>query len=134
MAATRGWLDAQGCPFTRIAVFPEGRPATAKDFDALIDTGFTGFAQIPHRAAISIGLAAIGEMEITYPDETTEPVPVAWATVRLGSETREGFVFIPARGEILIGAHFLRLFGKTLIHSVAEGLVVLTDRAPTQID
>jgi clan AA aspartic protease len=134
MAATRGWLDAQGCPFTRIAVFPEGRPATDKDFDSLIDTGFTGFAQIPYRAAISIGLAAIGEMEITYPDETTEPVPVAWATVRLGSETREGFVFIPDRGEILIGAHFLRLFGKTLIHSVSGGLVVLTDQAPTQID
>jgi len=25
MAATRGWLDSQGCPFTKIAVFPSRR-------------------------------------------------------------------------------------------------------------
>jgi len=117
-----------------MAVFPEGRPAAAKDLDALIDTGFTGFAQVPHRLATSIGLTAVGEMEITYPDDTTEPVPVAWASVRLVSETREGFVFIPERGEVLVGVHFLRLFGKTLIHSVADGLVVLTDQGRVQAD
>jgi predicted aspartyl protease len=134
MAATRGWLDAQGCPLTRIAVFPEGRPAPAKEFDALIDTGFTGFAQLPARLAASIGLTGIGEMEIIYPDDTTEPVPVAWASMRLGSETREGFVFTPDRGEILVGVHFLRLFGKTLIHSVNDGVVVLTDEASVETD
>jgi len=51
----------------------------------------------------------------------------------VGSETREGFVFIPDRGEILIGVHFLRLFGKTLIHSVADGLVILADQGPIHV-
>ena len=127
MAATRGWLDSQGCPFARIAIFPEGRPLASKDFDALIDTGFTGFAQMPLDAATAMGLVPIGEIELTYPDGTTEPVPVAWATAQLGPETREGFVFVPDTGEVLIGVHFLRLFGKALIHSLADDLVLLTD-------
>ena len=79
MAATRGWLDAQGCPFTRIAVFPEGRPATAKDFDALIDTGFTGFVQIPHRAAIAIGLAALGERPRRNPHRSPKDARISIA-------------------------------------------------------
>ena len=127
MAATRGWLDPQGCPFVRVAIFPEGRAAASKDFDALIDTGFTGFGQMPLAVASSLGLVPIGEMEMTYSDGTTEPVPVAWATVRLSSETREGFFFVPDGGDVLIGVHFLRLFRKALIHSVADDLVVLTD-------
>jgi len=98
------------------------------------DTGFTGFAQVPRRLATSIGLTALGKMEMTYPDDTTEPVPVAWASVRVGSETREGFGFTPDRGEVLVGVHFLRLFGKTLIHSVVDGLVVLADQGRVQID
>jgi predicted aspartyl protease len=85
MAATRGWLDNQGCPLATIEVFPEGRPGAAKNLDALIDTGFTAFAQVPARLAASVGLTAVGEMEITYPDNTTEPVPVAWTSVRLGA-------------------------------------------------
>ena len=92
MAPTRGWLDPQGCPFIKIAIFPEGRLDLRREVDGLIDTGFTGFAQIPLAIAVPIGLNATGTMDLTFAGETTEPTPVSWASIQLGPDTREGFV------------------------------------------
>lgn len=36
-------------------------------------------------------------MDLTFPDGTTEPLPVAWASVHLGAETKEGLSFFPSR-------------------------------------
>jgi clan AA aspartic protease len=127
MAATRGWLDEQGSPRVRIGIFPEGRPSPTDQFDAVIDTGFTGFAQIPAKTAESIGLRAFGTLDYTLADGTTEPAPIVFASVRLGAETEEGFVVLLEGGDVLVGTEFLRLFGKTLTISVGRGLVELTD-------
>jgi predicted aspartyl protease len=43
-------------------------PARGRDFDALIDTGFTGFAQMPQASAVDIGLAPTGTMDLTFSD------------------------------------------------------------------
>ena len=127
MAPTRGWLDPQGCPFTKIAIFPEGRPDVRREVEALIDTGFTGFAQIPFAIALSIGLSATGTMDLTFAGGTTEPTPVSWASIQLGPDIREGLVFLSDRSdEILVGVHFLRLFGTTLTFSVGSGVVELS--------
>lgn len=134
MAATPGSVDAQGCPRTKISISSEGSPATTKEFDAIIDTGFTAFAQIPIEAAASIGLRAVGEISMTYADGTTLPVPVTWATVRLGSEAVEVFVLLEEDSqEVLVGVHFLRLFRRLLIFSAAEGRVVLEPLPPVGI-
>ena len=68
MAPTRGTLDPQGFPLTRVTIFPEGMPARGRDFDALIDTGFTGFAQMPQASAVDIGLTPNGTMDLTFSD------------------------------------------------------------------
>jgi predicted aspartyl protease len=126
MAATFGSVDDQGCPHARIFISSEGSPAAAKEFDAVIDTGFTAFAQMPMGTAASIGLQAVGEMPTTYANGIPLPVPVTWATVPLGSEIVEAFVFLEEdTREVLVGIHFLRLFRTTLIFSAAEGRVVL---------
>jgi predicted aspartyl protease len=93
----------------------------------LIDTGFTGFAAMPARDAAEAGLSAIGTMDLTYADGTIHPAPVAWASVALGADVVEGFVFVLEGGDFAVGVHFLRLFKKTLIYSVAERSVVLAD-------
>ena len=51
----------------------------------------------------------------------------AFASVRLGAETKEGFVLLPEGGDVLVGIEFLRQFGKTLTLSVGQGVVELTD-------
>lgn len=127
MAPTRGTLDPQGCPLTRVTISPEGTPARGRDFDGLIDTGFTAFAQMPQATAVDIGLTPTGTMDLTFSDGTTQPMPVAWASIRLGSETKEGFIFLSERSEeVLLGIHFLRLFKKTLTFSVDRGHVELS--------
>jgi clan AA aspartic protease len=126
MAPTRGTLDPQGCPLTRVTIFPEDVPARGRDFDALIDTGFTGFAQMPQATAVDIGLPPTGTMDLTFSDGSTETMPVAWASIRLEAETNEGFVFLSERSEeVLLGIHFLRVFNKTLTFSVERGHVEL---------
>jgi clan AA aspartic protease len=127
MAPTRGTLDPQDCPLTRVTIFPEGVPARGRDFDALIDTGFTGFAQMPQATAVDIGLPPTGTMDLTFSDGSTEAMPVAWASIRLEAETKEGFVFLSERSEeVLLGIHFLRVFKKTLTLSVERGHVELS--------
>lgn len=118
---------SQGCPLVRVTIFPEGTPAHGREFDGLIDTGFTAFAQMPQAIAAAMGLVAIGTMNLTFSDGTTEPMPVAWASIRLDSETMEGFVLLSDRSEeILLGIHFLRLSRKTLSFSVERGQVELS--------
>jgi clan AA aspartic protease len=127
MAPTRGTLDPQGCPLTRVTIFPEGIPAHGRDFDALIDTGFTGFAQMPQASAVDIGLTPTGTMDLTFSDGSNEAIPVAWASIRLEAETKEGFVFLSERSEeVLLGIHFLRVFKRTLTFSVERGHVELS--------
>ena len=54
-------------------------------------------------------------------------MPVAWASIRLGAETTEGFIFLSERSEeVLLGIHFLRVFKKTLTFSVESGHVDLS--------
>jgi predicted aspartyl protease len=127
MAATRGRLDKQGSPLVRIGIFPEGRPSDTDQFDAVIDTGFTGLAQIPTKAAEAVGLLPTGTIDYAFADGTTQPVPVVFPSARLGAETREGFVIVSEGGDVLVGIHFLRLFRKSLTLSVGREVVELTD-------
>lgn len=131
MAATSGSLDPHGCPHITIWISPEGGETLAKECQALIDTGFTGFAQLPMRDAEALGLVSNAEMEVMYADGTTAPVPVVWASVRLAGQVRQGFIFLEERSaEVLVGVHFLREFRKTLIVSVSRNEVLLTDDLP----
>jgi len=66
-------------------------------------------------------------MDLTLSDGSTEAMPVAWASIRLEAETKEGFVFLSERSEeVLLGIHLLRVFKKTLTLSVERGLVELS--------
>ena len=98
MAPTHGTLDPQGCPLTRVTIFPEGIPARGRDFDALIDTGFTGFAQMPQVIAVDIGLTPLGTMDLTFSDGSTEAMPVAWASIRFETEADHSATSRPGRG------------------------------------
>jgi predicted aspartyl protease len=134
MATTSGSVDPQGSPRTRISISPEDRPGLSREFEATIDTGFTGFVQMPLAWADAVGLVAVGELPVTYGDGSTSPAPIAWARLQLGSETRDGFVHLEAgTAEVLVGVHFLRLFRKTLVFSAAQEEVLLVDRSASDL-
>ena len=126
MASIRGSLDSDHTPVVLIAVAPTFGLSTF--VDAVIDTGFTGFVQIPASLARQIGLTPLTATETQYPDGRIDTVPMAWGRIALGADTWEGFVHIQ-RGsdEAIVGIEFLRLFRKTLILSVVERTVLLVD-------
>jgi predicted aspartyl protease len=126
MATLRGSLDSASSPVVTVAVSaPSG---LSRFFDAVIDTGFTGFVQLPEPRARELGLTPRTASETQYPDGRIDTIPLAWGKATLGSETQEGFVHIQ-RGsdEAIVGVDFLRLFRKTLVLSIAEETVLLVD-------
>jgi predicted aspartyl protease len=96
MPTLRGSLDSSHCPTIAIAVSASDRPS--EFFDALIDTGFTGFVQLPVRRARELGLTPRAASEIEYAD-----------------------------GQVIVGVEFLRVFQKTFVLSITPGLVLLVD-------
>jgi clan AA aspartic protease len=126
MAALRGSLDDHYSPVVTIAV---SAPSGPSEFvDALIDTGFTGFIQLPERRARELGLTPRAVSETQYADGRIDTVPLAWAKVALGPDVREGFVHLQrGNDEAIIGVDLLRVFRKIFVFAIVDGLVLLVD-------
>jgi len=126
MPTLHGSLDSSHCPTIAIAVSASDRPS--EFFDALIDTGFTGFVQLPVRRARELGLTPRAASEIQYADGRIDTILLSWARVALGIDAQEGFVHLQrGSNEVIVGVEFLRAFRKTFILSITPGLVLLVD-------
>jgi len=126
MATIRGSLDSSRSPVVTIAVSAPSGPSTS--FDAVIDTGFTGFVQVPEPHAQELGLTPRTASEMQYPDGRIESIPLAWGSVTLAGEVQDRFVHIQhGSDEVIVGVEFLRRFRKTLVLSIADGTVLLID-------
>src|SRR6266850_1901917 len=102
MPSIRGSLDSDRTPVVTIAVAATSGLSTF--VDAVIDTGFTGLAQVPTPVAHELGLTPRTASEIQYPDGRIDTIPLAWGRISLGSETRDGFVHIQrGRDEAIVG-------------------------------
>ena len=126
MPTLRGSLDSTHCPIIAIAIFA---PSRSSEFcDTLIDTGFTGFVQLPERRARELGLSPRAASEIQYADGRIDTIPMSWARVALGVEAQEGFIHLQrGSNEVIVGVEFLRVFQKTFVLSITPGLVLLVD-------
>src|SRR6267142_5671342 len=106
MATLHGSLDSSRSPLVTIAVSAPSGPSHF--VDALVDTGFTGFVQLPERRAQELGLAPQAVSEAQYADGRTGTIPLAWAKVTLGPEVREGFAHIQSGSdEVIVGVELL---------------------------
>jgi len=126
MAQIRGSLDSAHCPVVAIAVSASSGPSTF--VDAVIDTGFTGFVQLPARAARNLGLTSRAISQTQYADGRIDAIPLAWGRVTLRTAAQEGFIHIQRDSdETIVGVQFLRLFRKTLVVSITDEIVLLVD-------
>ena len=87
------------------------------------------------RSVLEAGLVPLfpSHPHLTFSDGSTEAMPVAWASIRLEAETKEGFVFLSERSEeVLLGIHFLRVFNKTLTFSLERGseIIFVAEESP----
>src|SRR5262245_9395220 len=118
MASIRGSFARDDTPVIQIAVASTSGPSTF--VDAIIDTGFTGFLQVPAPLAHRIGLIPQTTTETQFSDGRIDTVPLAWGRIVLGMNTAEGFVHVQ-RGRLL------RSFRKTLVLSVVARMILLVD-------
>ena len=126
MATLHGSLDSSHSPLVTIAVSAPSGPSHF--VDALFDTGFTGFVQLPEQRARELGLTLRAVSEAQYADGRTGTIPLAWAKVTLGLDIQEGFVHIQSGSdEVIVGVELLRIFRKVFVLSIADSLVLLAD-------
>ena len=121
-----GYLDKIGHPNVKITV--HGISADLKqEFEAMIDTGFTGFLMMPLVSAFPLGLTLLGTSSYTLADGSTSPKLLALGTVGLdGQETSGVIVLETNQCGLLLGMAYLRSAKRTLI--VSDNSVTLLDQ------
>lgn len=127
MATLTGHFDKTGSPRIKIKLRGVSHDS-AKEFEAIIDTGFTGFVSISLIDALPLGLVLAGVAMATLADGSDSQKLTASGTAILGGEEKPG-VFLLNMGsgpvDVLIGMALLRTFDKTLY--VHRNTVALMD-------
>lgn len=121
-----GSFDKSGSPILRVSVsgpFTEG-----VEFDAVLDTGFSGFLSLPLIQAIKLGLVLHGTTFVTLADGSQSFKLTAKGMVAIKGESQIGVAILePSSTEILLGMGFLRLFNRALY--VSHDAIIVTDLA-----
>ena len=119
-----GFFAKNGSPAIKIRI--SGPVGDGQEFEAVIDTGFTGFLSIPLVKAFPLGLPLYGTTAITFADGSSQVRLTGGAWISLGGESDIGIAILEWEStDILIGMEFLRLFKRALF--VSKLAVVLVD-------
>jgi predicted aspartyl protease len=120
-----GSLSDQGSPVLKISISGP-LPNSSQEFEAIIDTGFTGFLSMPLLKAFPLGLLLYGTVEVTLADGSTAPKITAKGAVHMGDELQVGVVILEtSMTDILLGMDFLRKFNRVLFVDQSDGTVML---------
>jgi predicted aspartyl protease len=102
----------------------------SKSYDAVIDTGFTGFVALPWNEMIHLGLSTQGATDVTLGDGSITHNHLSTGAVTLGSQVEKGTILLDEKStDILVGMDFLRKFKMALI--LTNVAVVLYDEHET---
>ena len=133
MGTKIGYLDKNGHPNVKIKIW--GMAAQfAQEFDAMIDTGFTGFLSMPLTAAFPLALTLFGTTSYTLADGSISPKLLGYGTVELQGEQAQGSIVLePNSAGLLLGMEFLRGLNKALVLSPKNGVVLTDDPDPDPV-
>lgn len=126
MASKLGHFDDQGNACLKFSLCGVAHKEPGLEFTGIIDTGFTGFIQIPIQNAFALKLPLDGTVKATLADGSASTCLTGLAKVTFEGVTTVGTVMLEFNGQdILIGMDFLRVFKLSLI--VAKGAVLILD-------
>jgi predicted aspartyl protease len=112
MLVATGFFDNLGNPSIKMAiagVFTAGQQPL--EFDAIIDTGFSGFISMPLMKAFPLGLPLFGTTNVVFADGQQHAKLLASGIAKINNTSKTGLVILePASTDILVGMDFLRTF------------------------
>ena len=131
MAYKTGYLDDHGHPHIKIRVWGLSEQF-GQEFQAMIDTGFTGFLMLPLVQALPLGLTLFGTTTYTLADGSQSPKLLAHGSIDHEGEVTSGLIVLEANASSgpLVGMEFLRSSKKLLV--LGRNAVMLLDEMPIQ--
>lgn len=133
MGVKIGYLDKLGHPNVKVKIWGLSEQF-AQEFEAMIDTGFTGFLSMPLTAAFPLALTLFGTTTYTLADGSTSPKLLAYGTVELQGEQAQGSIVLEANSNgLLLGMEFLKGLNKALVLSPKNGVVLTDDPDPDPV-
>src|SRR5579859_130587 len=122
-----GGFDSTGSPTIEIRV---AGASGSKAYQAVIDTGFTGFVELPLFEMVELGLKTEGAANVMLGDGSIVTNHLATADVHLAGQVENGTILLAEDSSgVLIGMAFLRKFKKSLI--LTNSAIVLYDEHET---
>jgi predicted aspartyl protease len=126
MTSGAGHFDSLGNPCLKFHLCGVAHDPPGLEFEAIIDTGFSGFIQLPMQHAFSRKLPLEGTSSYVLADGSRGTSLTALAHTTFGGTTVLGVISLtPGSLDVLVGMDFLRRFKLGLI--MTKGTIVLTD-------
>ena len=126
MASGAGHFDQQGNACVKFNLCGVAHDLPGPEYEGIIDTGFTGFIQLPFHHAFALKLPLEGTHSYTLADGSQGTAILALARVSFNGKSATGAVSLSAgSADILLGMDFLRQLGLGII--ILKGTVVLLD-------
>ena len=126
-----GYTRPDGTPVFRITI--QGVLSARHDFEAVLDTGFTGFVSMPLMDAFPLGLVLSGTESVLFANGAEENRLTAYGTVTVGPKSHKGAILLePDSGEVLIGIQMLRNFNLSFLIDPVSNVVKLFDETMTK--
>src|SRR5436853_3023007 len=111
MSSGAGHFDSLGNPCLKFHLCGIVHDQPGLEYEGIIDTGFTGFIQLPLHHAFSLKLPLEGTASYTLADGTQTACLTALAQTTFGGKMVLGVVTLaPGSQDILVGMGFLRQF------------------------
>src|SRR6266404_9665868 len=97
MSSWTGSFNKSGSPTLKITI-SGALPGSGVEFEAVVDTGFTGFLQMPAVSAFPLGLILAGTTDVILAGGTTAPRLVALGTAKVEGEIKSGIILLSTGG------------------------------------
>jgi predicted aspartyl protease len=133
MGLKTGYLDESGHPYIKIKVWGLS-DKFAQEFEAMIDTGFSGYLSIPLVRAFPLALTLFGTTQYQLADGSMSPKLLAHGSIDHQGEITSGLIALESNSNCgpLVGMEFLRQSKKLLM--LGRDQVILFDEPPEAVN
>ncbi|MBI5399311.1 hypothetical protein HZB07_01650 [Candidatus Saganbacteria bacterium] len=107
----------------KIEIEVSGVNGTPKKINAIVDSGFNGYLQIPYVVAFPLGLVLTGIQSNTLADGSSSAHLVCIGSVTVDGKTVRTTIDITPANIVLLGTKLLKDLGKTFILDCGRGKV-----------